>query len=182
MFINLRDGEPKQLEEAAKVLFEAFIEKGIATWPTIEAARKEVEECLNNKYICFAYIEYDELIGWAGLRPMYGSITWELHPMVIRSDWQRKGIGRKLLKHIEQIALNLKIMNIVLGTDDETGRTSLSEKDFRKESILRAIQDISNKHKHPYEFYQKCGYLIVGIIPDANGVGKPDILMWKRIG
>jgi len=29
--------------------------------------------------------------------------------------------------------------------------------------------------------YQKCGFVIVGVVPDANGLGKPDILMAKRI-
>jgi len=32
-----------------------------------------------------------------------------------------------------------------------------------------------------YEFYQKLGFTIVGIIPDANGWGKPDILVAKRV-
>jgi hypothetical protein len=31
------------------------------------------------------------------------------------------------------------------------------------------------------EFYQKLGYVIVGVIPDANGFGKPDIFMAKRL-
>ncbi len=29
--------------------------------------------------------------------------------------------------------------------------------------------------------YQKRGFVIVGVVPDANGLGKPDILMAKRI-
>jgi aminoglycoside 6'-N-acetyltransferase I len=32
------------------------------------------------------------------------------------------------------------------------------------------------------KFYQKLGYVIVGVIPDANGPGKPDIMMAKRVG
>jgi len=35
---------------------------------------------------------------------------------------------------------------------------------------------------HVFGFYQKLGYVVVGAIPDANGFGKPDILMAKRIG
>lgn len=34
---------------------------------------------------------------------------------------------------------------------------------------------------HPYEFYQTLGFVILGVIPDANGLGKPDILMAKRL-
>jgi len=33
-----------------------------------------------------------------------------------------------------------------------------------------------------YEFYQKLGFVIVGVMPDANSVGKPDIYLAKRVG
>jgi aminoglycoside 6'-N-acetyltransferase I len=36
-------------------------------------------------------------------------------------------------------------------------------------------------NRHPYEFYQKMGYTITGVMPDANGIGKPDIFMSRRI-
>lgn len=41
---------------------------------------------------------------------------------------------------------------------------------------------MSSLRRHPYEFYLKLGYTVVGVIPDANGPGKPDILMATRLG
>jgi aminoglycoside 6'-N-acetyltransferase I len=35
---------------------------------------------------------------------------------------------------------------------------------------------------HPAGFYLRQGFEIIGLIPDANGPGKPDVLMAKRIG
>jgi len=40
---------------------------------------------------------------------------------------------------------------------------------------------IKNLQQHPFEFYQLLGFEIVGLVPDANGFGKPDILMAKRV-
>jgi aminoglycoside 6'-N-acetyltransferase I len=44
------------------------------------------------------------------------------------------------------------------------------------------IRTIRNLNRHAFEFYQKQGYTIIGVMPDANGRGRPDILMGKRIG
>ena len=43
------------------------------------------------------------------------------------------------------------------------------------------IARIRNLGNHPYTFYQKLGFVISGVVPDANGPGKPDILMSKRV-
>lgn len=67
-----------------------------------------------------------------------------------------------------------------LGTDDEFGRTTLFGTDLFDRRFEK-IQNIKNLGNHPYEFYQKIGYVIVGVIPDANGPGKPDIWMAKRL-
>lgn len=92
------------------------------------------------------------------------------------------GAGRKLVRHLEAAGAENGAMNIVLGTDDQTNATSLCECDFAIDSVPRAIETIRNKRNHPYEFYQRCGYRIVGVIPDANGRKKPDIWMWKTLG
>ena len=57
--------------------------------------------------------------------------------------------------------------------------TSLSNTDLY-ENLWEKIRDIRNLKRHPLEFYQKMGYVISGIVPDANGPGKPDILMAKE--
>jgi aminoglycoside 6'-N-acetyltransferase I len=58
--------------------------------------------------------------------------------------------------------------------------TSLSGVDLFT-NVLEAIATIQNFKGHPYAFYQKLGFVIVGVLPDANGLGKPDILMAKSL-
>jgi aminoglycoside 6'-N-acetyltransferase I len=70
---------------------------------------------------------------------------------------------------------------IYLGSDDEDNMTSLSGIDLYP-NVWEHIARIRNLKGHPYEFYQKQGYVITGVIPDANGPGKPDILMAKFVG
>lgn len=71
-------------------------------------------------------------------------------------------------------------ITIYLGTDDKFNKTSLSNTDLY-EDTYKKIECIENINKHPFEFYIKMGYKIVGVIPDANGIGKPDIWMAKRV-
>jgi aminoglycoside 6'-N-acetyltransferase I len=170
----------KLKEQAAVILHTAFTNIGKCAWLTIEAARKEVAECSEPANICMGMCRGDTLLGWAGLRPMYDK-TWELHPMVMHPDYQHLGLGRKLLKRVEEGARKLDIVGILLGTDDETGGTSLSQCELTADTVFDEIRNIRNLKKHPYEFYQKCGYAIIGAVPDASGIGKPDILMWKSL-
>jgi len=73
------------------------------------------------------------------------------------------------------------VLTLWLGTDDEDDRTTLSRVDLYPDP-LEHLARIRNLRGHPYEFYQKMGFVIVGVIPDANGWGKPDIFMAKRVG
>ena len=69
---------------------------------------------------------------------------------------------------------------INLGCDDESGATSLYGANLYDDTFGK-ITNIKNTGGHPFSFFEKLGYKIVGVFPDANGVGKPDILMAKRI-
>ncbi|WP_439647434.1 GNAT family N-acetyltransferase [Brucepastera parasyntrophica] len=168
------------MEKAAAILTETFKGLGKDAWPTREAALDEVRECVEEPNICIGIFADGELAGWGGLRPMYDK-TWELHPLVIAGSFQGRGLGRLLLSGLETRAVEKGITGIVLGTDDETGSTSLSQRAITGENIFEEIIHIRNLKNHPFEFYRKCGYIITGIVPDANGEGRPDIWMWKKL-
>ncbi|WP_079389637.1 AAC(6')-Ia family aminoglycoside 6'-N-acetyltransferase [Pseudomonas aeruginosa] len=170
----------KYIDQAAEILFDVFSEINPESWPTLQKAKEDVIECLEDERICIGILINNELIGWIGLREMYKR-TWELHPMVIKKTHHSMGFGKILINEIERKAKERDLEGIVLGTDDETYRTSLSMTELNNENIFQEIKNIRNLGNHPYEFYKKCGYNIIGVIPNANGKNKPDIIMWKNL-
>jgi aminoglycoside 6'-N-acetyltransferase I len=94
---------------------------------------------------------------------------------------QGKGIGHALVEDFEELVRQRGGLTITLGSDDEDNMTTLANIDLY-ENTWEKIQNIRNLKGHPFEFYQKLGYVITGVVPDANGRGKPDILMAKRVG
>ena len=164
----------KYIMEAAELLIESFPHSYSS------CAVEEIEKCLNKDRIAIMAVEDDQIVGFVSAIPQYGITGWELHPIVVRKVKQYRGIGTLLIQALEkEVALKGGI-TIYLGTDDEFTKTSLSNEDLY-ENTFDKIMNIKNFKKHPYEFYQKMGYKIVGVIPDANGIGKPDIWMAKRI-
>jgi len=100
---------------------------------------------------------------------------------MVGPEYQKRGIGSKLLEEIERIARERDVLNIILGTDDEFGKTSLSVVDLYASNIFYEIENIVNLGGHPFEFYKKKGYTIIGVVPDASGLNRPDIIMGKRL-
>ncbi|HXF84391.1 MAG TPA: GNAT family N-acetyltransferase [Anaerolineales bacterium] len=170
------------LYQAAQLLVDAFREHWPHAWPTLEEGLKEVHEMLETERICrFAVDEEGYLLGIIGGIPQYDGRVWELHPLAVQPSLQGKGIGRALVEDFESQVRQRGGLTITLGTDDVDGMTSLSNVDLY-ENLWEKIQNIRNLKNHPYTFYQKMGYVITGVIPDANGRGKPDILMSKKVG
>ncbi|GHU78247.1 aminoglycoside N-acetyltransferase AAC(6')-Ii [Spirochaetia bacterium] len=178
-FCNIKESA-EFVKAAANILFSTFSAINKGAWPTEEEASDTVRECIAAPNICIGILIDKTLIGWAGLRPMY-PVTWELHPLVIAKEYQGKGYGKLLINRLEEEAKMAGIIGIVLGTDDETNSTSLSACGLTGENIFSEISNIRNRKNHPYEFYKKCGYSIIGAIPNANGINKLDIWMWKDI-
>ena len=169
------------IKQAAQLLTDAFHEHWPEAWPTLEDSMKEIEEMLNKERICRIAIDDEgNLLGIIGGIPQYDGHVWELHPLAVQPNMQTQGIGRALVMDFEEQVRLRGGLTIVLGSDDEDGMTSLSNVDLY-EDLWDKIKNIRNLKNHPFEFYQKMGYIISGVVIDANGIGKPDILMSKRV-
>jgi aminoglycoside 6'-N-acetyltransferase I len=169
------------IQQAAQLLVDAFREHWPDAWPTLQDGLKEVGEMLETGRICRAAVdEGGNLLGIMGGIPGYDGNVWELHPLAVQPSRQGQGIGRALVEDLETQVRSKGGLTITLGTDDEDGMTSLANTDLY-ENLWEKIRDIRNLKGHPYEFYQRMGYVISGVVPDANGPGKPDILMAKRV-
>lgn len=178
---DLQPDDTEAIEQASALLVESFRQHWPRAWPDLPSARDEVAEALQPGKICRVARAGDgTVLGWIGGIPQYHGEVWELHPLVVQPAMQQRGIGRALVHDFEQQVRARGGQTIYLGTDDEAGLTSLSGIDLYPDVWLH-IAEIRNLGGHPFEFYQKCGYAIVGVIPDANGPGRPDILMAKRL-
>ena len=178
--VDLEPGDEETVRQAAILLVEGFKENWPDAWPDADAALREVRESLGEGRVCLAALdESGAILGWVGGIPSYGGNVWELHPLVVRPDLQRRGIGRALVADLEERVRERGGLTIWLGTDDETGMTTLSGVDLYP-NVLGHLANIRNLRGHPYEYYSKLGYSIIGAMPDANGPGKPDIYMAKR--
>ena len=169
------------IQQAAHLLVDAFREHWADAWPSLEDGLHEVHEMLEAKRICRAAIDNEgNLIGLIGGIPQYDGLVWEIHPLAVQPDMQEKGIGKTLVEDFEDQVSLRGGLTITLGSDDEDNMTSLSGVDLY-ENLWDKVRGIRNLKHHPFEFYQKMGYVITGIVPDANGIGKPDIIMSKRV-
>jgi aminoglycoside 6'-N-acetyltransferase I len=179
--VDLNTADEQALHHAAQLLVDGFRDSWPNAWPNLDFALAEVREALEPGKICrAAFLGDGTLAGWIGGQPQYDGHVWELHPLVVAASLRGQGIGRALVMDFEQRVRERGGLTILLGTDDEDNRTSLSGVDLY-DNLPRHIAEARNLADHPFTFYQKLGFVIVGLVPDANGRGKPDILMAKRV-
>ena len=106
---------------------------------------------------------------------------WEIHPLVVAPDRQRRGIGTALLGRLEARARGDGVLTLFLGSDDDYGGTTLYGRDLWADVLGHAATAEATARGHALTFYRRHGYRIVGVLPDVNGRGRPDILMAKRL-
>jgi aminoglycoside 6'-N-acetyltransferase I len=176
--LDLALQRPSLRDDAARLLVDGFREP--SGWRTLEAARAAVAHVIDAGF-ARAAVERDVLLGWVGGLPEYEGRVWDLHPLVVRPERRRAGLGRALVAAFEAEARARGAFTATLGTDDDAGMTSLAHTDLYGDipGHIARIRDLGRNH--PFVFYQKLGYAITGVLPDANGPGRPDIYMSKSL-
>ena len=171
----------EQREAAAGLLVRAFAHTPEA-WNTLAEARAEVGKFFENPdRSALAALDGEHVAGWIGLIRTYPHAL-ELHPIAVDPDQQRRGVGAALVRALEDLARAEGALSIYLGADDDFGGTSLYGADPFPDLLASLAAIEPRGGRHPLGFYLKCGFTLAGLIPDANGPGKPDILLAKRLG
>jgi aminoglycoside 6'-N-acetyltransferase I len=168
------------LDPTAQLLFDAFRNRS-EEWQDLESARREVLASLDGDRISRVFIDDSGAArGWIGAIPAYAGRVWEIHPLVVAQSHRGRGIGRALVQDLERLAAAHGVLTLWAGSDDEHGETTMSGVDLYAD-IPAALAGIRSLRWHPCEFYLRVGFRVAGVLPDANGRGKPDIFLAKRV-
>ena len=178
--VDLRALEPAALEQLARVSLPAALEHAPAWLPDLDAAREEISDALQPGVIARVLLDPDGApIGCVAVKHAWDGV-WELHPLIIGITHQQRGHGRRLVRDIERLAAAQGGLTMTLSTSDTVGATSLSGVDLYDDPIGR-LAAIEIRKPHAVEFWCRIGYRIVGVVPDAEGVGKPCIHLARRL-
>ncbi len=174
--VDLRPDDEAAIRQVAEILTDQ-IPQG---WPTLEEALAEVRESFEPGRVSRVALDDDgAVLGWIGAIPTY-SHAWELHPLVVRGDRQRRGIGSALVADLERLLRERGCLTLYLGSDDETAQTSAASVDLFPDVLGHAAR-LRVVGSHPLDFYRRLGFVVIGLLPDANGPGRPDIWLAKRL-
>lgn len=177
--VNMKGLNDEQLRQAAQILADELPEG----WKDLDEAIKEVNERLfvEEGNTLLAAVQDGQVLGFVGILPHYNGKVFELHPLAVRREAQGRGIGRALVNAIEARAKEQKGLTLWLGADDERnpGQTSFANVNLYENLPEKIAGFVPGSHQTA--FYMKMGFAVVGVMPDANGPGKPDIFMAKKI-
>lgn len=166
-------------EQLARLTLAAAREHSPGWLPDLDAARRQVADALAPGKVGRVALDGGDPVGWIAAGHTWECV-WELHPLIVAIEHQRRGHGRRLVREIERIAAAAGARTMTLGTSDMTGATSLGGVDLYDDTFAR-LATVEAHRPHPVEFWRRIGYQIVGVVPDAEGPGKPSITLARRL-
>ena len=169
---------PARHADAARILREALAHLPSAYNAPGEAEAEVALRCADLDWLGHAALEDERLVGWIGA---IRRIATAVDPSPGRdTDRQRRGIGSALLP--PRFPLPLRgVLTLFLGSDDDYGGTSLFGRDLWPDVVSHIAATEATTRGHALTFYRQHGYEIVGLLPDVNGAGRPDIMLAKRL-
>jgi aminoglycoside 6'-N-acetyltransferase I len=171
---------PARHAEAAGILRDALAHLPSAYNGPGEAEAEVALRCADEDWLGHAALDGDRLVGWIGAIRTY-SHGWEIHPLVVAPNHQRRGIGSALMAALEARARSEGVLTLFLGSDDDYGGTSLFGRNLWPDVVGHIAATETTARGHALTFYRRHGYEIVGLLPDVNGAGRPDIMLAKRL-
>ena len=165
--------------EVALLLLDGF--RGISdAWPDTASAHHEVVTNSTSTHVSLIACVDEAVVGWVAANPQYDGHAWELHPLVVASAFRRRGIARALVTTLCAQVKAKGATTLFVWCDDEGGYTSLADTSLYPDPLVHVAQ-FSATSPHAAGFYLKLGFSLCGVLPDANGIGKPDILFSRRV-
>jgi aminoglycoside 6'-N-acetyltransferase I len=179
--VGLEHLDEGTVAQVAQLLVSGFSDMTPTAWPNHHLAQAEVRGSLLPHQIALAALVPDgRAVGWIrGIR-QWGGHAWQLYPLVIHPDFRDKGVGTALVIDLESRVRDSGGLTLWLTTADTEGQTSLAGTNLYDDPF-RQLRALGNPGHHRYNFYEQLGFVVVGAIPDANGLGKPDILLAKTV-
>jgi aminoglycoside 6'-N-acetyltransferase I len=173
------------LPPAAHAEAAGILRKALAHIPSAYNAPGEAEgevalRLADRDWLGYAALDGERLVGWIGAIRTY-SHGWEIHPLVVAPDHQRRGFGSALMAALEDRACRDGVLTLFLGSDDDYGGTSLFDRNLWPDVVGQVATTEVTTRGHALSFYRRHGYEIVGLLPDVNGAGRPDIMLAKQL-
>jgi len=178
--VDLTPEDAKLIQQTAQVAYEASQSISKIWLPTVEAAIEEVHESLEREGISQVMLDGDQVAAWIRASLQFSGRVVEIHPLIVARAYQGKGLGRRMVNQVEAWTRQQGALTLWIGTSDETNATSLAGVDLY-ENPGTAIANFQQVAPHPCGFWLRLGFRIVGILPDAEGIGKPSIMMAKPL-
>ena len=176
--VELNPADSATIDRLARISYEAFKENAPDWIPTVALARAQVCRATQQPHLSYVALQDGKAMGWIGLIP--GKHVWEIHPLAVALSAQYQGIGQQLVEHAASIARAQGALTLFASTGDEVGTTNLYGQDLYSDPA-GAIANLQATGRNPFKFWQKAGFRIVGLLPDAEGRGRPSIHLARRL-
>tara|TARA_R110002072_G_scaffold89232_3_gene199858 strand:+ start:38361 stop:38930 length:570 start_codon:yes stop_codon:yes gene_type:complete len=177
--IDLTPADESLTDEIAQLMFTSFQKYSPEWLPDLARSRVEIMETFDSGRRSRVLLDDDgQLLGWIGA--IEDDYAWEIHPIVVSLTGRRKGYGKLLVNDIINLARAAGAVSIWAGTGDETHSTSFSTIDLYQHAG-EAIQAFEAPGDHPVTFWSGIGFSVVGVLPDGEGLGKPEVHFSLRI-